>query len=338
VKTEPGTKKEDGGGDDKRDVYMAQDAKGNAVERAKAKEPKGWREIYDLVLELRKERDAPVDWAGSESLGTNQESGEVNEYHTLIALMLSSQTKDQVVAEAMQNLKDSPGGLTPESVLAMTDEELKGYIFKVGFHNNKTKYIKQAAQILIDEHGGKVPRTAKELTALPGIGPKMAYIILKVAYNVVDGIGVDTHMHRIFNVLGWVSSKQPEQTRVQLESWLPREEWDVVNVLFVGFGQMTQQPVHRAQLMRRSIDSSQPEAALKLVNRLGADTSAADPETGETPLMYAAKRGNEAAVKVLLNPPMRVKKEAVNREGETAYDVAVKAKHMEIAMLIGPPK
>lgn len=64
----------------------------------------------------------------------------------------------------------------------------------------------------------------------------MAYIILHVAFNIVEGIGIDTHMHRIFNVLGWVSSKQPEQTRVQLESWLPREEWDAINILFVGLG------------------------------------------------------------------------------------------------------
>jgi hypothetical protein len=67
-----------------------------------AVEPDGWREIYDLVVELRKERDAPVDWAGSESLGTDQDSGEVDKFHTLIALMLSSQTKDQVVADAMR--------------------------------------------------------------------------------------------------------------------------------------------------------------------------------------------------------------------------------------------
>ena len=119
--------------------------------------------------------------------------------------MLSSQTKDQTVAEAMNNLISNPRGLSVESVLAMSDEELDGLIAKVGFHNNKTKYIKGAAQILMDRFGGKVPNTAEGLISLPGIGPKMAYIVLKVAFNIVDGIGVDTHMHRIFNVLGWVT-------------------------------------------------------------------------------------------------------------------------------------
>ena len=65
----------------------------------------GWRKLYDLTLELRKERDAPVDWAGSESLGKDPITGEIDKYHALISLMLSSQTKDQVVAEAMGKLR-----------------------------------------------------------------------------------------------------------------------------------------------------------------------------------------------------------------------------------------
>lgn len=58
----------------------------------------------------------------------------------------------------------------------------------------------------------------------PGVGPKMAYLVMKSAWNVIDGIGVDTHVHRISNRLGWVksSTKQPEDTRKALEDWLPR--------------------------------------------------------------------------------------------------------------------
>ena len=204
--------------------------------------PEGWRAIYDLVVELRAARDAPVDWAGCEVVGRG------DEFHILIALMLSSQTKDQVVSETMFALKAWPrGGLSVDSVLAMTDRELDGLIAKVGFHNNKTKYIKQTAQILKDRYKGRVPQTAHELCALPGIGPKMAYIILSAAFDIVDGIGVDTHMHRIFNQLGWVASKTPEQTREQLEGWLPRPEWGKVNVLFVGLGQVLFAPGCSAQ-------------------------------------------------------------------------------------------
>ena len=93
----------------------------------------------------------------------------------------------------------------------------------MGFYNNKTKYIKQTSQILLEKHGGDVPSTAKELCALPGIGPKMAFIILNVAHGVVTGIGIDTHMHRMMNQLRWVKTKTPEQTRLALEAWLPRQ-------------------------------------------------------------------------------------------------------------------
>jgi len=250
--------------------------------------PGGWREIYDLVWELRRERDAPVDWAGCETVGKG------DEFHILIALMLSSQTKDQVVSEAMTNLKSWPrGGLSVASILDMSDKELDTLIAKVGFHNNKTKFIKQTAQILQDKYKSRVPQTAEELCSLPGIGPKMAYIILSAAFGIVDGIGVDTHMHRIFNVLQWVSSKTPEQTREQLEGWLPRPEWPHINVLIVGLGQGIQQPAERHRLLRRCVDCSRPGDALRLVHLLGADlSSAADKASGDTALMYAVRKRN----------------------------------------------
>lgn len=79
--------------------------------------------------------------------------------------------------------------------------------------------------------------------ALPGVGPKMAHLTLQVAWRNVVGIGVDTHVHRISNRLGWVKSNTPEQTRVQLEQWLPRDYWGAVNVLLVGFGQKVCLPI-----------------------------------------------------------------------------------------------
>ena len=133
----------------------------------------GWRRIYDLTVELRKERDAPVDWAGSESLGVDPTTGQLDRYHVLIALMLSSQTKDQVVAEAMAKLRAK--GLSVEAVLRMSDEELNACIAKVGFHNNKTRYIKAATAMLKDRFGGTVPATAEELCQLPGVRCRRAW-------------------------------------------------------------------------------------------------------------------------------------------------------------------
>ena len=76
-------------------------------------------------------------------------------------------------------------------------------------------------------------------------------------------------MHRMFNQLKWVKSKNPEQTRKQLEAWLPQEYWSSVNLLWVGFGQEVQQ--YKAKMLRKALDSTRPKNALKLVNRLGLD-------------------------------------------------------------------
>ena len=77
------------------------------------------------------------------------------------------------------------------------------------------------------------------------------------------------HMHKNFNKLNWVNSKTPEQTRIQLEGWLPREKWSEVNVLWVGFGQEVQQ--QKGKLLRKIVTCSNPLGAMKLVKRLGFD-------------------------------------------------------------------
>ena len=88
----------------------------------------------------------------------------------------------------------------------------------------KIHYIKRTTQILKDKHNGDIPATLDELVQLPGIGPKMAHIIMDVAWDQLTGIGVDTHVHRISNRLKWVKkpTSVPEDTRKGLEEWLPR--------------------------------------------------------------------------------------------------------------------
>jgi endonuclease-3 len=105
--------------------------------------------------------------------------------------------------------------------------------------------LKKTAEILLRDYDGDIPPTLDELMALPGIGPKMAYLIMQEAWNKNEGIGVDTHVHRIANRLGWVrTAKQtPEHTRKQLEEWLPKRYWRHVNVMLVGFGQTLCRPI-----------------------------------------------------------------------------------------------
>ena len=161
--------------------------------------------------------------------------------------MLSSQTKDTTNAIAMRRLQTElpPPGLTLENILAVDPVTLNELIYAVGFHNNKTRYIKAAALIIRDDYAGDIPDTIDGLMLLPGVGPKMAYLCLSAAWGRTEGIGVDVHVHRITNLWGWHKTKAPEETRESLEAWLPRERWHEINKMLVGFGQTICLPVGR---------------------------------------------------------------------------------------------
>ncbi|EHA52054.1 DNA repair protein Ntg1 [Pyricularia oryzae 70-15] len=220
--------------------------------------PSDWEEMYGLVKEMRisgPAANAAVDTMGCERLASEDASPRDRRFHTLVALMLSSQTKDTVNAVAMARLKKelppfeegAPPGLNLENVLAVEPALLNELIWQVGFHNNKTKYIKQAAVILRDKYNSDIPDTIAGLTSLPGVGPKMAHLCMSApnGWNRVEGIGVDVHVHRITNLWGWNKTNNPEATRAALESWLPRDRWREINWLLVGLGQTVCLPVGR---------------------------------------------------------------------------------------------
>jgi endonuclease-3 len=212
----------------------------------KSEPPPNWEEIYSLVAAMRATRLAPVDTMGCESLASPTASPRDQRFQTLIALMLSSQTKDTVTSAAITSLQTSlPGGLALESILAVEPDTLNNLIGKVGFHNLKTKYIKNTALLLKSDFKGDIPDTIQGLTSLPGVGPKMAYLCMSAAWGRDEGIGVDVHVHRITNLWGWCKTNNPEETRKSLESWLPRERWHGINNLLVGFGQTVCLPVGR---------------------------------------------------------------------------------------------
>ncbi|KAL3900471.1 MAG: hypothetical protein SGCHY_001311 [Lobulomycetales sp.] len=180
----------------------------------------------------------------------------------LCSLLMSSQTRDEVNAEAMGKLRAhfSDRGFTPAAIVKEDPVVLDNLyllllynvntrsIRQVGFHNKKTVYMQKTAALCLEKYAGDIPDTIEGMLELPGVGiflhlflttqgPKMGYLALQIAWDKTLGIGVDIHVHRISNRMGWVKSKTPEQTRAQLEDWLPREYWRGVNPLLVGFGQ-----------------------------------------------------------------------------------------------------
>ncbi|XP_059271641.1 endonuclease III-like protein 1 isoform X1 [Mustela nigripes] len=252
-------------------AYEASDnekGEGAKLPEAPGWEPPDWQQQLVNIRTMRSGKDAPVDQLGAEHCYDPSAPPKVRRYQVLLSLMLSSQTKDQVTAGAMERLRAR--GLTVDSILQTDDSTLGALIYPVGFWRSKVKFIKQTSAILQQRYGGDIPSSVAELVALPGVGPKMAHLAMAVAWGAVSGIGfgagklglqawvwpprpvmsqspaaVDTHVHRIANRLGWTktATKSPEKTRAALEAWLPRELWSEINGLLVGFGQQTCLPV-----------------------------------------------------------------------------------------------
>ncbi|EGD83117.1 hypothetical protein PTSG_12076 [Salpingoeca rosetta] len=206
--------------------------------------PPNWETVYNNIKTMRSKRDAPVDTMGCEVLADPSADGPTQRFHILVALMLSSQTKDELTSKAVRTLQQQlPGGLTPHTVTAAETRVLEECIYGVGFWRRKAQYLKGASTMILASFGGDIPQTIPDLIKLPGVGMKMATITMAVANKQVSGIGVDTHVHRIANRLRWVrNTKTPEHTRVELERWMPRRLWGEVNLLLVGFGQTICQP------------------------------------------------------------------------------------------------
>ncbi|BGP13629.1 hypothetical protein JCM10213_007805 [Rhodosporidiobolus nylandii] len=214
--------------------------------------PQNWETTYEVIRKQREGIVAPVDNMGCEQGGRDRQKKEEGEgkpapvepeqdrrLSILVSLMLSSQTKDPVTHQATMNLRtDLPGGLTLSALESATAEEIDACICKVGLHNTKANNLKRLAVTLREKHGGEVPGDLKSLLDIHGVGPKMAYLYLQgIGENL--GIGVDTHVHRITNRLRWHKKETttPEQTRLNLESWLPKHLWPQINKMLVGFGQ-----------------------------------------------------------------------------------------------------
>lgn len=172
---------------------------------------------------------------------------ETQRFHALVAAVISSQTKDAVTAAAMERLRGLPGGLTVRQLASpeVSAEALEKALHPVGFFRVKAKHLKAIAASL-SQRGGRVPASAEELMKLPGVGPKVAFLVLTVAFDRgEDGMVVDTHVRRVCERLGWVpGGGSSELTREALQFWLPPSRWAATCLLLVGFGQQVCTPLH----------------------------------------------------------------------------------------------
>ncbi len=148
--------------------------------------------------------------------------------------MLSARTRDETTARRCVELFNVAS--TPREIAALPTETIEQLIKPVSFYRAKAVNLKKLATLVVEKHNGEVPRTLEELTALPGVGRKTANIILARCFG-IPAIGVDTHVHRLANFLGWVKTKTPEETEIALMKVLPKEYWCDVNMYMVSIGQ-----------------------------------------------------------------------------------------------------
>lgn len=154
-------------------------------------------------------------------------------YKTLVSTIMSARTNDDTTLKASERLFKKAPDL--KSLGQLEQLEISNLIYPVGFYKTKAKFLKELARTILTRYKGKVPTTRSALVSLPGVGRKTANLVLNRAFG-IPAIAVDTHVHRISNLLDWVHTKSPEKTEVQLMKILPKKYWRDINRLFVSIG------------------------------------------------------------------------------------------------------
>jgi exodeoxyribonuclease III len=160
-------------------------------------------------------------------------------FKVLTATILSARTKDEVTAAAARRL--FARAENAETLASLSVAEIEQLIFPVGFFRSKAKYLAELPAALARDFGGNVPDTVEELIRLPGVGRKTANLVVTVAFK-KPAICVDTHVHRLMNLWGYVQTATPLETEMALRATLPQEYWLEINSLLVAFGQGTCKP------------------------------------------------------------------------------------------------
>lgn len=152
----------------------------------------------------------------------------------LVATVLSAQCTDErvnaVTVALFQKYRSA------RDYAQANPEALEQDIKPTGFYRNKAKHVREAAQLIVERHGGEVPRTMTELTALPGVARKTANVVMGNAYGIVEGVVVDTHVGRLARRLGLTESEDPAKVEQDLMAILPQADWLDLSHLLIYHG------------------------------------------------------------------------------------------------------
>jgi len=152
----------------------------------------------------------------------------------LVSCILSLRTRDETTASASARLFRIAD--TPAKILRLSETQIENTIYPVSFYRNKAKSILAISGILVEKYAGKVPDALETLLKLPGVGRKTANLVVAIGFG-KPAICVDIHVHRISNRIGYIKTKQPDESEMVLRKKLPERYWIAYNDILVPFGQ-----------------------------------------------------------------------------------------------------
>jgi len=170
----------------------------------------------------------------------NRQAKSFTPFQTLISCILSLRSKDETTERVSKSLFDVAD--TPERILKLSDKQLQKLIFSSGHYKKKAATIKHISKVILEKYNGKIPNTEEELLSIKGIGRKTSNIVLCLSFNQCV-IPIDTHCHRIPNRLGWIKTKNPDETERELYKIIPKKYWRDFNGIFVLFGKKICLPI-----------------------------------------------------------------------------------------------
>jgi endonuclease-3 len=154
-------------------------------------------------------------------------------YAVLVSTIISLRTRDEVTdAVTPKLLAEAPDVAT---LAKIPPARIAKLIYPAGFYKTKGKTLRDVARTILERHGGRIPDTLDELLRLKGVGRKTANLVITLGFD-RPGICVDVHVHRISNRLGFVRTRTPDETEMELRRRLPRRWWIPINDVLVAFG------------------------------------------------------------------------------------------------------
>lgn len=157
-----------------------------------------------------------------------------NNWELLVAVILSAQCTDKKVNEVTKVLFKKYKTLN--DYINANAKEFEKDIHSTGFYKNKTKSVLGAARVIKQKFAGVLPRTMKEMLTIPGVGRKTANVVLGNAYNIVEGIAVDTHVKRLSKLFGLTNHTDPDKIEQDLMQVLPKKYWFEFTYLLIDYG------------------------------------------------------------------------------------------------------